>query len=76
MATKGHTNAAAEQRRVARWLVCPICECSYDGVSRVGRRCGDLSHGQQRPCVGRLMPVADYRRAEWYRSEGEYSNAS
>ena len=52
-----------------RRTVCPICLTSYSGdFRRVGSRCGDLSQRQRNNCVGRVMPVDDFLRAEW-RSE-------
>jgi hypothetical protein len=44
-------------------------------IRRIGGRCGDLSQGQTGPCVGRLMPVEDYRRAEWRRMVEEAKRA-
>lgn len=46
--------------------VCPICLTSYSAALRgPGRKCGDLSQGQQRNCVGRVMPVPEFMMAEW-----------
>jgi hypothetical protein len=62
-------------------FVCPVCLRRYEQPAdrdlswpwrvRAGSRCGDLSDHQARPCVGRLMPIDDYRRAEWRQSEAE-----
>jgi len=45
------------------WCVCPICLCCYSRLA--GTQCGDLSRGQVKNCVGRLIPVAEFLRAEW-----------
>lgn len=56
----------------SRWLKCPVCQMGwaegrlfpgYD--KRVGGLCGDWSMDQEYPCVGRLMPEEDYKRAAW-----------
>ena len=62
-----------------RRLVCPICRMTYGQrgrhvgdwprLWRLGGLCRDLSQGQRRPCVGRLMPLEAYQRAEWRRNE-------
>lgn len=48
---------------------CPICLCGwksgYEEGKKTGALCGDRSQGQQSDCVGRLMPEADFERAEW-----------
>ncbi len=52
--------------RAAIWVICPICETGYAvPFKRAGARCGDLSQGQVRRCVGRLIPEDQYRAAEW-----------
>lgn len=50
-------------------FVCPICESCYSPLLRkaAGQRCGDLSHGQHFPCVGRVIPISEYQAAEWFR---------
>ncbi len=53
-------------RKRVQWLACPVCEtCWSSAVHSVGAKCGDTSSEQRRPCVGRLMPEADYKKAEW-----------
>jgi len=32
---------------------------------RAGQLCNDGAQDQTRPCVGRLMPLKDFERAEW-----------
>lgn len=47
--------------------VCPVCMCWYAATTRrPGSRCGDLSHDQQTNCVGRVIPEAQFRKAEWF----------
>lgn len=47
--------------------VCPVCLCEYSAaLQRAGARCGDLSHGQRVPCVGRVIPKREFLRAEWF----------
>jgi hypothetical protein len=43
---------------------CPICFMAYRG-RLPGVKCGDTSQGQQRACVGRLMPWRAFSVAEW-----------
>lgn len=54
--------------RKPKTLVCPICLTGYMvgfGGRGAGDRCGDLSKQQKTPCVGRLMPAADFDAADW-----------
>jgi len=47
-------------------MTCPICQTGYArSLRKAGSVCGDLSQGQKRPCVGRVMPTKQYRAAEW-----------
>ena len=63
-------------RDADRRLVCPVCQMTYQRYPlsdcpkwwKLGGKCGDLSNGQHRPCVGRLMPLEDWIRAEWRRT--------
>ena len=56
-------------------LICPICRTVYRRFPdvdftkhwRPGGKCRDLSQGQTRPCVGRLMLLTDWERAEWFK---------
>jgi len=50
------------------WLRCPVCLVAYArglGGREAGDRCGNVGNGQERPCVGRLMPQEDLEAAEW-----------
>lgn len=53
-------------------LVCPICLTMYSGLVRPGSRCNDLSQGQRRRCVGRVIPEAEFIRAEWLTQNPAY----
>lgn len=46
--------------------ICPICKCFYSQIARKpGQECQDQSHGQKRPCVGRVILEEKFKRAEW-----------
>lgn len=63
----------AQRSRPEVHLRCPICGTNWnasvpplDGPQQtVGSRCNDWSQGQQRPCVGLLMPTHEVDTAEW-----------
>jgi hypothetical protein len=56
--------------------VCPICLTWYSAAWRTpGTRCDDLSQGQERPCVGRVIPAGEFERAEWRRNNPAYRYA-
>jgi hypothetical protein len=45
--------------------ICPVCGTWWNLGQRPGAKCRDWSQGQARPCVGRLIPAAEFERAEW-----------
>jgi hypothetical protein len=51
----------------ATWFICPVCWTGYRPPmrTRAGQRCGDLSQGQPRRCVGRIIAGEDLSRAAW-----------
>ena len=68
MKTQDLTRFLPDNPSYSQHNICPVCLCSYsDGWEGkyAGSRCGDLSKGQTDNCVGRLIPEADFARAEW-----------
>ena len=52
--------------------ICPICGTTYSAACRSpGTECLDLSQGQKRYCVGRVMRMDKYERAEWRNQEAK-----
>ena len=49
------------------WSICPVCLTTWSEMlgKKPGGKCGDLSLDQTDPCVGRLIPAHEFKRAEW-----------
>jgi hypothetical protein len=54
------------EQHLSSTSVCPICLACYSLILRKpGDVCGDCSRDQERDCVGRVILLRDFERAEW-----------